>query len=230
MLKSKEDSAENHCRQTAQEAVWDGDFGRDYTDRNTLDAQSLDDLWLRNYGVARSTINEEFLSGIPKNASFLEVGCNAGNQLLLLKQMGWSNLSGIELQCYALEIARSRLQDATLKQGSALAPPWPDSAFDVVFTSGVLIHISPSDLGVAMEEIYRVSKEYIWCSEYYAPELTRITYRDRTELLWKMDFARQFKDRFPNLQLTREQRLPYLKNSNVDSVFLLRKTKGMPTQ
>jgi pseudaminic acid biosynthesis-associated methylase len=230
MLKSKEDSAENHCRQTAQEAVWDGDFGRDYTDRNTLDAQSLDDLWLRNYGVARSTINEEFLSGIPKNASFLEVGCNAGNQLLLLKQMGWSNLSGIELQCYALEIARSRLQDATLKQGSALAPPWPDSAFDVVFTSGVLIHISPSDLGVAMEEIYRVSKEYIWCSEYYAPELTRITYRDRTELLWKMDFARQFEDRFPNLQLTREQRLPYLKNSNVDSVFLLRKTKGMPTQ
>jgi pseudaminic acid biosynthesis-associated methylase len=230
MLKSKEDSAENHCRQTAQEAVWDGDFGRDYTDRNTLDAQSLDDLWLRNYGVARSTINEEFLSGIPKNASFLEVGCNAGNQLLLLKQMGWSNLSGIELQCYALEIARSRLQDATLKQGSALAPPWPDSAFDVVFTSGVLIHIFPSDLGVAMEEIYRVSKEYIWCSEYYAPELTRITYRDRTELLWKMDFARQFEDRFPNLQLTREQRLPYLKNSNVDSVFLLRKTKGMPTQ
>jgi len=230
MLKSKEDSAENHCRQTAQEAVWDGDFGRDYTDRNTLDAQSLDDLWLRNYGVARSTINEEFLSGIPKNASFLEVGCNAGNQLLLLKQMGWSNLSGIELQCYALEIARSRLQDATLKQGSALALPWPDSAFDVVFTSGVLIHISPSDLGVAMEEIYRVSKEYIWCSEYYAPELTRITYRDRTELLWKMDFARQFEDRFPNLQLTREQRLPYLKNSNVDSVFLLRKTKGMPTQ
>jgi len=230
MLKSKEDSAENLCRQTAQEAVWDGDFGRDYTDRNTLDAQSLDDLWLRNYGVARSTINEEFLSGIPKNASFLEVGCNAGNQLLLLKQMGWSNLSGIELQCYALEIARSRLQDATLKQGSALALPWPDSGFDVVFTSGVLIHISPSDLRVAMEEIYRVSKEYIWCSEYYAPELTRITYRDRTELLWKMDFARQFKDRFPNLQLTREQRLPYLKNSNVDSVFLLRKTKGMPTQ
>ena len=75
MLKSKEDSAENRCRQTAQEAVWDGDFGRDYTDRNTFDAQSLDDLWLCNYGVARSTINEKFLSGIAKNASFLEVGC-----------------------------------------------------------------------------------------------------------------------------------------------------------
>jgi pseudaminic acid biosynthesis-associated methylase len=230
MLKSKEDSAEDSCRQTAQEAVWDGDFGRDYTDRNTFDAQSLDDLWLRNYGVARSTINEEFLSGIAKKASFLEVGCNAGNQLLLLKQMGWSNLSGIELQCYALEIARSRLQDTTLKQGSALALPWPDSVFDVVFTSGVLIHISPSDLSVAMEEIYRVSKEYIWCSEYYAPELTRITYRDRSELLWKMDFARQFQDRFPDLELTREHRLPYLQNSNVDTVFLLRKTKNMRTQ
>lgn len=232
MADLKENSVEGSQLQTAQESVWKSDFGRDYTDRNTLDVEPLDELWLRNYGIARSAINEKFLHGIEKHASFLEVGCNAGNQLLLLAQMGWSNLSGTELQAYAVEIARSRLPHATLKQGSALSLPWPDRSFDVVFTSGVLIHISPSDLTRAMDEMYRVSKEYIWCSEYYAPEVTRITYRDRAELLWKMDFAGLFVDRFPDLQLVREQRLPYLQNGNVDTVFLLRKTTAsqMPSK
>jgi ubiquinone/menaquinone biosynthesis C-methylase UbiE len=117
----------------------------------------------------------------------------------------------------------------TLKQGSALALPWPDRSFDIVFTSGVLIHISPSDLPQAMDEIHRVSKEYIWCSEYYATEVTQIAYRDRADLLWKMDFARQFQDRFPDLQLVREKRLPYLKSPNVDTVFLLRKGQNPRT-
>jgi len=211
--------------ETQQERIWKGDFGHEYTERNTVDTASLDQLWRRNYGVARSTINESFLSRIPKDAKFLEVGCNAGNQLLMLSQMGWSNLSGTELQPFAMEIARSRLPSATFKLGSALALPWDDGSFDVVFTCGVLIHISPTDLPTVMDEIYRTTKEYIWGTEYYAPEVTQVTYRDHSELLWKMDFARQYMRRFPDLELVREQRLPYLDNANVDAVFLLRKKR-----
>ena len=211
--------------ETQQERIWKGDFGREYTERNTVDTASLDQLWRRNYGVARSTINESFLSRIPKDAKFLEVGCNAGNQLLMLSQMGWSNLSGTELQPFAMEIARSRLPSAIFKLGSALALPWDDGSFDVVFTCGVLIHISPTDLPTVMDEIYRTTKEYIWGTEYYAPEVTQVTYRDHSELLWKMDFARQYMRRFPDLELVREQRLPYLDNANVDAVFLLRKKR-----
>jgi len=211
--------------ETQQERIWKGDFGSEYTERNTVDTASLDQLWRRNYGVARSTINESFLSRIPKDAKFLEVGCNAGNQLLMLSQMGWSNLSGTELQPFAMEIARSRLPSAIFKLGSALALPWDDGSFDVVFTCGVLIHISPTDLPTVMDEIYRTTKEYIWGTEYYAPEVTQVTYRDHSELLWKMDFARQYMRRFPDLELVREQRLPYLDNANVDAVFLLRKKR-----
>lgn len=225
MLNSKENSPDKNNAQTQQELVWNSDFGRAYTDRNTFDIESLDALWLRNYGVSRREINAQFLGGISKTAKVLEVGCNAGNQLLLLRQMGWSELSGVELQPYALEIARSRLPNASLKEGSALALPWADSSFDLVFTSGVLIHISPDDLPRAVSEIYRVSKEYIWCSEYFASEVTEIKYRDRAELLWKMDFARQFLRAFPDLELVQERRLPYLESTNVDSVFLLRKKK-----
>ncbi len=106
-----------------QTAVWKSDFGREYTDRNTFDTASLDDLYSKYYGVARREINDRFLRDIAKDAGFLEVGCNTGNQLLLLQEMGYSNLSGIELQPYALKIARGRLPGVLLKLGLALALP-----------------------------------------------------------------------------------------------------------
>jgi pseudaminic acid biosynthesis-associated methylase len=211
------------ARETAQAAVWKGDFGRAYTDRNTIEIEVLDELWRKNYGISKSEINRIFLQGIACGASFLEVGCNAGNQLALLQRMGYGNLAGVELQPYALEIARKRLPGVSLTQGSALALPHGNSSFDVVFTSGVLIHIAPADLPRALDEIHRCAKTYIWGMEYYAPEVSEINYRGNEGLLWKMDFARQYLERFPGLESVREQRLPYLHNSNVDSVFLLRK-------
>ena len=209
--------------ETAQTEVWKRDFGREYTDRNTFDTDALDQLYRKNYGVVRREINENSLRGIAKDASFLEVGCNTGNQLVLLREMGYSNLSGVELQAYALEIARRRLPDVSLTAGTALALPHANASFDVVFTSGVLIHISPQDLPRAMDEIHRCSRSYIWGMEYYAPEATDISYRNHSGLLWKMDYARRYLDRFIDLELVREQRLPYLENANVDTVFLLRK-------
>lgn len=209
--------------ETEQTIVWKGDFGREYTDRNTLDVDALNQLHSRNYGITKREINESFLRDIPKEASFLEVGCNAGNQLLLLQQMGYSNLAGIELQPYALEIARKRLPGVTLQLGSALSLPHEDSTFDVVFTSGVLIHIGPNDLLRAMDEIHRCSRQYIWGMEYYSADMTEVAYRGHNQLLWKMDYARQYLQRFSDLELVREQHLPYLENKNVDTVFLLKK-------
>jgi pseudaminic acid biosynthesis-associated methylase len=211
--------------ETEQTSVWKGDFGREYTDRNTLDVKAVDELYRKNYGLTRSQINESFLRGIARDASVLEVGCNTGNQLLLLHGLGWSNLSGVELQAYAIEIVRSRVPNASVKLGSALALPYANSSFEVVFTSGVLIHIAPQDLSRAMDEIYRTSKKYIWGLEYYSPQTKEVPYRSHSALLWKTDFARHYLDRFENLELVQEQHLPYLDNANVDTVFLLRKKR-----
>lgn len=210
---------------TAQVAAWKGGFGREYTDRNTLDVEALNQLHRKNYGISKREINESFLRSVPKDASFLEVGCNAGNQLLLLQQMGYSNLSGVELQPYALEIAQQRLPNVPLKPGSALSLPYEDSSFDVVFTSGVLIHIAPEDLPCAMDEICRCTRSYIWGMEYYAATMTEVNYRGHSGLLWKMDYARRYLERFSDLELVREQRLPYLESANVDTVFLLKKKR-----
>jgi pseudaminic acid biosynthesis-associated methylase len=210
--------------ETAQSAVWKGQFGRDYTDRNTCEPEALDTLYLRNYGISRRAINQTFLQHVPQSASFLEVGCNTGNQLLLLQEMGYSNLCGVELQPYAIELARKRLAQASLSLGSALSLPYEDSSFEVVFTSGVLIHISPDDLPRALDEIHRCSRAFIWGLEYFSSDAVEIHYRNRRGLLWKMDYARRYLERFDDLELVQEQRLPYLQTVNQDTVFLLKKS------
>ena len=123
-----------------------GDFGREYTDRNVLDPEALDRLYLDNYGVSRTELNRGFLEGIPLDAQILEVGCNVGNQLLPLQRSGYKSLYGIEIQKYAVDRAQQRVPRGTVLEGSALEIPYPDQHFDLVFTSGVLIQMAPQNL------------------------------------------------------------------------------------
>jgi pseudaminic acid biosynthesis-associated methylase len=210
-------------QETEQVRTWTGGFGREYTDRNAYSPAELDELYRRNYGVTRTEINQRFLDGIPRDARILEVGCNMGNQLLLLQQMGFKQLYGIEIQSYALDRAKERIPDAVLRQASAAAIPFEDRFFDLVFTSGVLIHIAPADLPSALAEIHRCTKQWIWGFEYYAPETTEVTYRGHKSLLWKTDYSRMHLEKFRDLELVREERLRYLGNENVDTAFLLRR-------
>ena len=209
--------------ETPQKKSWAGDFGREYTDRNTLSGAQLDSLYRTNYGITRRQLNEDFLNDIPRDARILEVGCNSGNQLLLLREVGFTNLWGAEVQSYALELAKARVPDAQLSQASALDLLYEDADFDLVFTSGVLIHISPADLERALDEIHRCAKTWIWGMEYYAPEVTQVNYRGHDGLLWKMDYVKRYLDRFDDLELVREQRLPYLNSSNTDTMYLLKR-------
>ena len=181
---------------TEQIRTWTGDFGREYTDRNVCTLVEMDELYLRNYGVTRIQINEKFLKDVPRDARILEVGCNIGIQLLCLRQMGFSNLHGIEIQSYALDRAKRNLPQAVLTQASAFRIPYPDRSFDLVFTSGVLIHIAPADLTAAIEEIHRCARTWIWGFEYYAPQTTEVVYRGHNSLLWKTDFARAYQQQF----------------------------------
>jgi pseudaminic acid biosynthesis-associated methylase len=203
-----------------------GDFGHEYTDRNSLTPEKLNAIYEKNYGVTRSQLNARFLAGIPPDARILEVGCNSGNQLLLLQQMGFHELFGIEIQRYALERARSRLEHVQLLEAAAFDIPYPTGYFDLVFTSGVLIHVSPGDLPVAMAEIHRCAGSYIWGSEYYSPETTEIKYRGHQSLLWKADYPNLYLKHFKDLELLKLEYLPYLEGTNVDCMFLLRKKKA----
>jgi pseudaminic acid biosynthesis-associated methylase len=206
---------------TAQLEHWQSDFGRAYTDRNSLTPKALDVLYRKNYGIGRRELNQRFLADIPRDARILEVGCNEGNQLCELREMGFQHLYGIEIQDYALRKARARLENAQLALATAFEIPYPDRFFDVVFTSGVLIHIAPADLPKALREIHRCASGFIWGLEYYSPQPMEVSYRGHEKLLWKMDYARAYLDLFDDLDLVRMEQLPYLEDANVDSMFLL---------
>jgi len=209
---------------TTQMSQWRGQFGREYTQRNSLTLEQLDALYRRNYGLSRKELNQRFLAHVPRNARILEVGCNIGMQLSMLWDLGFHSLSGIEIQHDALKRAKFRVPEILLAEASALEIPFADRSFDLVFTSGVLIHIAPDDLQRVMYEIYRCSKKFIWGFEYHSPELVGVDYRGSADLLWKMNYAQAFLDEFDDLRLLRCEHLSYLDNPNIDCMFLMEKS------
>jgi pseudaminic acid biosynthesis-associated methylase len=208
---------------TKQMEKWSGDFGKEYTDRNVFSLEELDTLYKSKYGVTRTELNQRFLEGMDRSIRVLEVGSNVGNQLLCLQSMGFVNLYGIELQSYAVELSKARTKRINIIEGSAFDIPYKDTYFDLVFTSGVLIHLNPSDIVRALREILRCTRESIWGFEYYADEHTEITYRGHKELLWKADYAKLYLQQFEGLKIVKEERLKYLDSDNIDTMFLLKK-------
>ncbi|MEW6618229.1 MAG: pseudaminic acid biosynthesis-associated methylase [bacterium] len=209
---------------TEQLKKWTGEFGKEYTERNPTTLKELETLYQKNYGITRTELNRLFLENLPLSMRILEVGSNVGNQLLCLQKMGFKNLYAIEPQSYAVELSKSRTKDINIIKGDGFDIPFKDKYFDLVFTSGVLIHIHPSSILQVMKEIYRCTKTYIWGFEYYATEYTEIVYRGQENLLWKVNFSKMFREEFNDLELVKEKYLPYLHNEkNVDVMFLLKK-------
>ncbi len=211
-------------KETTQTKVWSDEFGKEYTNRNTFTLEEVDALYTQRIGVSRTAINQRFLGSMDTSLRILEVGANIGLQLSLLQNQGFSDLWGVELQWYAVEQAKQHTQHINILQGSAFDLPFKDGFFDMVFTSGVLIHINPDDLAQAMKEIYRCSNTYIWGFEYWAESCVEVAYRGNTDLLWKTDFAQRYRELFGDLELVKEEKYPYVHDEKlVDSMFLLKK-------
>jgi pseudaminic acid biosynthesis-associated methylase len=202
---------------------WTGSFGKEYTQRNAMSLDEVDELYLKNYGVTRTDLNKSFLNRFSRSIKILEVGSNIGNQLMLLQKMGFNNLYGIEPQREAIELSKSRSVGINIIEGSAFDIPFKDRYFDLVFTSGVLIHIEPKNIKKAIKEIYRCSKRYIWGFEYYSEKYENIVYRGKGNLLWKANFPKIYMDTFSDLKLLKINFIKYKDSDNVDVMFLLKK-------
>ena len=68
-------------------------------------------------------------------------------------------------------------------------------AFLLTHAYGIIEH--PDNLLLAYNEIYRVTKRYIICMEYFSPECREINYRGEEELLWSNDFGKIWLENFP---------------------------------
>ena len=78
---------------------------------------------------------------------------------------------------------------------------------DLAFTSGVLIHVAPSDISKVMAEMYRVSRRYIVAIEYDWPTEEEIKYRGNGDSLWKRPHGAMWQAAYPALRLIRKLEL-----------------------
>jgi pseudaminic acid biosynthesis-associated methylase len=209
---------------TKQVKVWQGEFGRAYTDRNTFALDEYNQLYLRRYGASQDELNRRWWKDVPKDARILEVGANVGYQLEALRRIGYRNLFGIEIQRYCVEKAKTLHPHVDIIQAEGADIPFKADWFDVVYTSGVLIHIAPKDLPAVQAEMYRVTRRWIFGLEYYAPELVEIPYHGHEQLLWKGDYAGLFKSRFRVLQSVNEELIEYRDDpGKIDQFYLIEK-------
>lgn len=181
---------------TKQATFWEGDFGNDYVLRNMYTTESH---------ASRCKFWANILSNIhTKVESVMEVGCNVGQNLKAISVLSNASLFGCDVNSKALDHC---IMSGILSQSNAIQCPAENldiiasASKDIVFTSGVLIHINPSSLNLVTDHIVRIASKYVICIEYFADKEESVNYRGNDDVLFKRDFGSYYLDKYPELEL-----------------------------
>jgi len=167
---------------TTQE-FWAGEFGNAYTDRNRVEVKERVEFW--------RAIIESIMPG-----SVLEIGCNAGWNLDAIKLVAPHAIRlGLDINLKALDQAKLKGHDVGVCAAGNVANRF--SNFDLVFTAGLLIHISPKDIGAVVSDLLDASARYVLVIEYVSEsgEEEEIDYRGHSGKLWKRAYEPLFEER-----------------------------------
>jgi len=200
--------------------LWAGEYGEEWTEDNYQDVSESNIQFKEKFGISKPDHLKRFFSDIPKDSRILEVGANVGTQLMCLKELEFNNLYGIDIQRKAITTAHQHRPELDSIEGDIFDIPFKNDYFDVVFTSGVLIHIPPKRIDEAVAEIVRCSDKWVYGHEYYADTYTDITHRGHDGVLWKTDFPSKFVEA-QDVELTDIEYLNHTESDNVDVTYLL---------
>jgi len=101
-----------------------------------------------------------------KPRKVLEVGCNFGRELKLLERLQPKpRLYGVDMDWDKIKQAKRNIR-GTFKVGFATELPFLAGTFDLVYTDGCLAKNSPEHIPRILNELVRVSKDYILTIEY----------------------------------------------------------------
>lgn len=147
-------------------------------------------LGLKAWSKMLATIN------IAKISTIGELGSNIGRNIEVLRMLlPWAKFSAYDINLDALTLLRNKFPDVSTFSGSILDLN-TDMKMDLVFTSQVLIHVSPENLESAMHKLFSMANRYILIAEYFNRTPTSIPYRGETDVLFKSDFGGKFMDLF----------------------------------
>ena len=171
-----------------QEMFWADEFAGNYRHSNSnFDRELNKEAW------------GQILKKVPLDTfdSFLECGSNIGRNISSLNAMyPLAKTNVIEINKEALNICISSNKVDKYFLGSIKEADF-DSSFDVVFSSGVLIHIAPTDLLDTLTNMFRLSNRYVIVSEYFNRTPVSIEYHGEQERLFKRDWGKFIIENFP---------------------------------
>ncbi|WP_282607902.1 pseudaminic acid biosynthesis-associated methylase [Pelagibius sp. Alg239-R121] len=178
--------------------LWRGDFGTEYNARNAATEERVRNR-TRFWSQALDSIRKRY----GDSKSILEVGANVGINLRALRNLCDADLVAVEPNDQARE---NLVSDGVVPAEKTFAAtgeslPFPDNSFDLVFTSGVLVHVSPDNLAQVCSEMHRVSRRVVMCAESFSSYPETIVYRGHTDKLFKRDFGAFWMEQFPSLKL-----------------------------
>ena len=129
----------------------------------------------------------EFVKEInPK--SVLEVGCNYGRELKLLKNT--TNIYGIDKSAKQINKARKYLPGGRFIVANALKIPYDNNTFDLVYTVGCLSHNKGEKIDKMLDELLRVSTGYVLTIEWVGAKTSPTSYGNCKENAWIHDYER----------------------------------------
>ena len=169
----------------SNEQIWAGQFGDDYTARCDKDYTPRIKFW--GDIIYKTRI---------KNV--LEVGCGAGQNIDIISKFlpRKSNAWGCDVNQKALRILRQRHNELNAVSCSGFDIPFKDEWFDLVFTAGVLIHQKPAEVDVMIQEIIRVSRQYVLAMEYANDIFEEVPYRGQKEALFRGPFGDLYEKKY----------------------------------
>jgi pseudaminic acid biosynthesis-associated methylase len=171
----------------SQEMFWKDTLQKNYAADNSIFDSSLG---VRAWNKMLNRISSDVI------LSYLECGSNIGRNIGLLQETlpsATANIIEIAELPYRQCISNYKIDQSFL--GSIRESNFEDQ-FDLVFTSGVLIHVNPDDLLISMEKMYLYSKRYILIAEYFNRTPVMINYRGEDDRLFKRDFGKLFLENF----------------------------------
>ena len=176
---------------TDQEIFWSGEFGNEYSQRNTGNGLLAANIALFSKVLART-----------KNVcSVIEFGCNIGLNLKALRQIRLDmKLTGVEINKEACRLARGISGPIEVCEGSILDQRMYGT-YNMSISKGLLIHIAPGHLAQAYDVLYQSSNRYILICEYFNPTPVEVDYRGIKDKMFKRDFAGDMLDQYRDLGL-----------------------------
>lgn len=153
---------------------WRGPQGAAWADRNPTSAWATDDSWLIRYGMRKTDLVREMLELVPRETSWLELGCSTGAHLRCLNVAGFPNGFGLDVSFPALQACPKGA--VVLADGCHL--PFADQSWDGITTSGGLMHVGPLHpfLVDCLREIDRVARRWLFSIELRTDEPSEIRF------------------------------------------------------